>query len=138
LGEGATPFMRAAQGGDVALMRRLTAAGANATLTQKNGTTALMIAAGGQGDEAVLAAVQLCLEGGADVNAVDAAGSTALHRAAENGATAVIRLLAERGAVLDVKNTRGSTPLDLALASGREEDRTATVALLRELLARPR
>src|SRR5262249_48873821 len=46
LGPGTTPFMRAAHGSDVALMRLLVARGANPLLTQKNFTTALMLAAG--------------------------------------------------------------------------------------------
>jgi ankyrin repeat protein len=140
MGEGSTPYMRAAQGGDVQMMRLLLAHGADPALPQKNGTTALMLAAGGL-DEATreadaLAAVDLCLQNGADVNASNTAGDTALHKAAESGANGVIRLLAEHGAALDVKNKRGSTPLDVARQSGRDGERTATVALLRDLLAR--
>jgi ankyrin repeat protein len=139
MGEGSTPFMRAAQGGDVALMRLLLDSGADAALTQKNGTTALMLAAGGPGDslqeEDAIAALELCLEKGLDINAVNTAGETAVHRAVDSGANDVVRFLAARGARLDVKNKRGSTPLDVALADGRDGDRTATIALLKELLA---
>jgi ankyrin repeat protein len=122
------------------MMRVLISHGADPTLTQKNGTTALMLAAGGLDDarrEAdTLAAVDFCLQNGVAINASNSAGDTALHKAAETGAHGVIRLLAERGAALDVKNTRGHTPLDVARQSGREGDRAATVALLIDLLAR--
>ena len=46
LGEGATPFMRAARGGDAPVMRLLLQAGADSALTQKNGNTPLYLAAG--------------------------------------------------------------------------------------------
>src|SRR5688572_8663723 len=46
LGEGSTPLMRAAKAADVGTMRLLLAAGADPKLVQKNGTNALMIAAG--------------------------------------------------------------------------------------------
>jgi ankyrin repeat protein len=46
LGDGATPMMRAARAGDHEVIRLLLAKGANATLTTKDGTNALMFAAG--------------------------------------------------------------------------------------------
>jgi len=46
LGNGSTPLMRAARGGDVALMRLLIDNGADPKITQKNNTTLLMLAAG--------------------------------------------------------------------------------------------
>jgi ankyrin repeat protein len=46
LGEGATPFMRAAKSGDLPAMRLLVKYGADPTITQKNHTTTLMLAAG--------------------------------------------------------------------------------------------
>ncbi|HEY4870175.1 MAG TPA: ankyrin repeat domain-containing protein, partial [Candidatus Dormibacteraeota bacterium] len=46
LSAGATPLMRAAKGGDYGVMRALLDGGADASLTQRNGATALMLAAG--------------------------------------------------------------------------------------------
>ena len=57
--------------------------------------------------EAVVAAVEL----GADVNATNQSGDTALHVAAGRGLNSVVQLLADRGAQLSVKNKRGLTPL---------------------------
>ena len=70
-----------------------------------------------QGDRTPAAAVTALLAAGADVNAVNDAGETALHAAAQTGNVAMIRLFAERGAKLDVQN-RGFTPLDLAMGKG--------------------
>ena len=59
----------------------------------------------------VLEAVQLCLELGADVNAVNSMGLAALHGAANRGSDDIIELLARRGARLDIKDKEGRTPL---------------------------
>ena len=65
----------------------------------------------GSGLEAVKVAVEL----GADVNAADASGDTALHLAAFHGFESVVRFLVSRGARLDAENYRGETPLERAL-----------------------
>lgn len=154
LGEGATPLMRAAKSNDLASMRLLIEYGADAAATQKDMTNALMMAAAGGGrniafdikpfqvtDDTEQQAIELLLDGGADVNAFNANGMTAVHFAAQRGADAVITLLAERGAVLDIKNKQGRTPVDLSLGGaggrrGRGEARVyeGTAKLLRELL----
>jgi hypothetical protein len=56
----------------------------------------------------------LCLEHGADVNAVNSQGFSAVHGAANRGFDAMIRLLAEHGAKLDVKDKQGRTPMTFA------------------------
>src|SRR3984893_11252161 len=151
LGAGATPLMRAAKGGDYAVMRALLDGGADAALTQRNGATALMLAAGlGRGAGAfqkdvgteadLLEAVKLCVEHGVDVNAVNATGETALHFAVQSG-DSLVKYLAQKGALLDVKDKQGRTPLDVALrvgvrgrAGGPAPERDSTVALLRQLM----
>jgi ankyrin repeat protein len=145
LGAGATPLMRAAKSIDVPAMRLLLDAGADPTLKTRTGAQALMFAAGaarGRPVQDAIDAITLCVNRGADVNAVNDTGQTALHLAVEQS-DAVIRLLVARGARLDMKDRQGRTPLDLALAEApggrgvaRARDagsREATAALLREL-----
>jgi ankyrin repeat protein len=155
LGQGATPLMRAAKSHDLTLMRALLDGGADATVTQREFTNAMMLAAGGGGrgvaysvrpfqvtPKSEAEAVQLLLERGADVNAFNANGMTALHYAAQRGANPIVTLLAERGAILDLKNKQGRTPLDLSLGgsgTGRRGRGTApvfeaTASLLRQLM----
>ena len=43
---------------------------------------------------------------------------TALHYAAQAGLDSVVSLLAEHGATLDVKDSKGRTPVDVALGVG--------------------
>lgn len=75
-----------------------------------------------------LEAAQLAVDLGAEVNAVDQTGTTALHSAASINFTQVLRLLAESGADLNVKNKAGETPLSLAArAEARRARRTDTV-----------
>jgi ankyrin repeat protein len=148
LGEGATPFMRAARKCDVEMMRILLDAKADVTLTQKSGNTPLMLCAGAVSagnsedtpervsqDEA-LAAIRLALDAGVDVNAQNATGDTALHTAATSGGgqPAIIRLLVERGARLDMKNKADRTPLDAASRARQPNEKIVT--LLKELEAR--
>ena len=97
LGEGATPFMRAARKCDVAMMRILLDAKADVTLTQKSGNTPVMLCAGavsgGNSEDnpervseaEALPAIRLALDAGVDVNAANATGDTALHTAVDDG-----------------------------------------------------
>ena len=57
-----------------------------------------------------LEAVKLVLELGADVNAANNAGDTALHAAAYKGFGSVVQLLVDKGGDMNAKNKRGKTP----------------------------
>jgi ankyrin repeat protein len=143
LGEGATPFLRAARKCDVTVMKLLLDAGADPKLSQKSGNTALMLAAGAVsagGDETqriseeqALAAIKIGLAAGLDVNAVNATGDTVMHTAAitSGGLRSVIRLLADSGARLDIKNKADRTPVEAAERARQPNE--ATIAVLREL-----
>jgi ankyrin repeat protein len=140
LAEGATPFMRAAKSGDVAIMRALLEGGADPKLTRPNQANALMFAAGlgwrdgspaapsyDQGTENdAVEAIKLCVEAGLDINATTTTGDTALHSAISGRASEVIvRYLVENGANLQAKNKQGRTPLDVAVASRKDVTRIA-------------
>jgi ankyrin repeat protein len=154
LGEGTTPFMRAAKSGDVAVMRLLLDRGADPLRVQTNQTTALIIASGlgwqdggdnlntrDKGSQAdAIEAIKLCLDRGLDIHAVNDNGTSVLHAAATRGqAEDIIRFLAEKGARADAKNRQGQTALDVALARRGQDGAVAvvpsTVNILRELLA---
>jgi len=123
LGEGTTPLMRAALSGDAAVMRALLAKGADPKLTIKDGTTALMFAAGvgyrdkfTRGTEAdALEALKVAVEAGLDISQTSTRGETALHGAAGRGADSIVQFLVDHGAKLDTKTKQGLTALDFAM-----------------------
>ncbi len=125
---GATPFLFAAFTADLPYLKLLLELGADPTVPNVDGCTPLMVACGiGVGGSAanevageepeVLEVAEFLLGLGADINAVDANGETAMHGAALKNLPQVVRFLAGRGAKVDVwnrKNRYGWTPLDLA------------------------
>src|SRR5688572_11944311 len=127
LAAGATPLMRAAKKGDVEIMRVLLTHGADPTRRTRAGTEALMFAAGlgGAGrftafedkqttDADFIEAAALCLEGGANIDAVNDTGQTALHLAVAVRSDTFIKFLTDRGARVDIRDKQGRTPLDVA------------------------
>ena len=111
--EGATPFFRAAFGGDVEVMKLLLAHGADPNVATKDRTTPLMALAGVGYTLAIdhhrspredMEALRVLLELGADVNAANDQGMTPLMGAAHRGANQEIRVLAEHGAKLDARD----------------------------------
>ncbi|MEP7067583.1 MAG: HEAT repeat domain-containing protein [Usitatibacter sp.] len=67
------------------------------------------------------AAVKLLLERGADPNASDANGNTALMEAASHGCDReVTRMLIKAGAKVDAKNKMGLTPFEMGLFHGHD------------------
>lgn len=119
---GATAYLLAAMAGSAEVMRILSDAGADLTLTTDLGSTPLMAAAGlGRmlGENTVseadlIDAARLAIELGADVAASDEIGNTALHYAAYHRLTEVSRYLVDQGAALGGRNKFGETPLWLS------------------------
>jgi ankyrin repeat protein len=170
---GSTPYLLAARFLEADILRALKAGGADTSVSMPNGATPLMLAAGMgstlnanrrgirvvdfgklEPESQAAAAVAAVLSLGADVNAANPAGDTALHSAAAMGYNSVVQLLADHGADLNVKNKRGVTPLAALLggrggrgrgaaappnndangdAPGAEVSYSSTIALLRKL-----
>jgi ankyrin repeat protein len=140
LGAGTTAFLRAARAGDAAAMRLLLKRGADPKIAtgsdvpvdvsqpvrrSPGGINPLMAAAGlGSKEEDTVGrkkterqsieAIQVCLEVGLDINAVDGRGQTALYGAAMQGYNEVVKFLLAQGAKVDIKDQRGFTALDAA------------------------
>ena len=134
---GATPYLLAAKFLEPEIMQALKAGGADAEHRHAERVTPLMLAAGiGSGgnqsrrgiavidfgkvepESQVLETVQTAVNLGADVNAANGDGDTALHSAAVLGFDTVVQFLADHGAQLNAKNKRGLTPLAALLARG--------------------
>jgi ankyrin repeat protein len=142
---GQTPFLRAALSADLTVMHLLLDKGADPNIATFGGTTPLMAAAGvnwvgGQTyseSKQFLQAVELCLEKGADVNAVNSMGITAVIGAVNRGSDDIIELLVKKGASLDVKDKQGRTPMVWAegvfLATNPPEKKPSTMALIQKM-----
>jgi len=159
--EGAAPFLRASQSGDITLMHLLLDYGADPNINTELGVTPLAAAAGIGWVEGVTSewstaqtveAVKLLLELGNDANYQADTGRVALHGAAHKGATEVVKILVAAGARMDIRDfgnddNRGSPqlaahtwiPLDYADGLVRVGVQSAiphpeTAAVLRDLM----
>ena len=141
---GATPFWLAARAGEVDIMQALVAGGADPNLGAADNTTPLMAATGLSQNIAArvrtisesqfLEAVKVAVELGADVNAANDGGETALHGAAGVGESTIIQFLADKGGNVDAEDEEGRTPLTVAERGGSyQESRKKGADLLRTL-----
>ncbi|MEO8049711.1 MAG: ankyrin repeat domain-containing protein [Acidobacteriota bacterium] len=123
---GGTAFFLAARTADADLMRALKALGADPLLLNVDNSTPLMAAAGlgtrSPGEDAgteseVIEAMQVALDLGADINAVDKNGETAMHGAAYKNLPGAVQFLVDKGANIEIWNRKdkfGWTPLLIA------------------------
>jgi ankyrin repeat protein len=146
--EGATPVLLAAHRADLPYLKLLVELGADPLVANKEGSTPLMAAAGlgtqapteEAGTEAeAIETVKYLLAAGADVNAVDRNGETAMHGAAYKSFPKVVQQLAANGAKIDVwnrKNTHGWTPLIIAegFRPGNFKPSVETLAAIHEVM----
>jgi len=108
----ATPLIWAA--GDPAKSRLIIERGANVNGRSKQGRMPLMMAARREGNSQLL---RFMLAKGADPDAKDGRGNTALMHAAQAGDVKMMRVLTERGADVNAANLFGATALGNAVCS---------------------
>jgi ankyrin repeat protein len=123
--EGATAFLRAAQSGDIDLLRLLLEYGADPLINTNLGVTPLAAAAGigwvegvtnEKSTQKTVETVKLLLELGIDPNYQADTGRVALHGAGHKGSTEVVQILVAAGARMDIRDfgntdNRGSAEL---------------------------
>ncbi|HUS34846.1 MAG TPA: ankyrin repeat domain-containing protein [Verrucomicrobiae bacterium] len=123
---GATPFLLAAKTADINLLKLFYELGADPNIPSFQGATPLIAAAGlgtlaagevaGTEDE-VVEVLEWLVKLGADVNAIDKNGETAMHAAAYKNLPKAVDFLASHGAKIEIwnqKNKQGWTPLLIA------------------------
>lgn len=127
-GDGFTPLVLAATYGRLEVAQALLDAGADPSKPAQNPTRiAPLHGAAGHGDAAVaLDLVERLLDRGAAVDAQQAGGFTALHRAAGQGHAAVVERLLRAGADPSLESDLGRTARELAEQRGH----VAVMALL--------
>jgi ankyrin repeat protein len=152
LAAGTTPLLRAAKAGDAVVIKLLVDKGADAKAATRNGVNGIMMAANvatreedmtgrSKTQKDAAETITLLAAAGADINASDTQGRTALHGAAMWGLSDVVRLLHQKGANINAPDKRGLHPLDAAmgLLAGFGFDGTSgvarpdTAALVKEL-----
>jgi ankyrin repeat protein len=135
LGTGCTALFRAAEAGDMEVIRALLARGANPNINGMGFTPFLVAAgvtpgAGGGGSAPNTALLDLMIQHGANVNTQvtgtrsysmrisynpppDKEGTSALHGAVQAGRTDLVRYLLEKGATPELVDANGRKPIDL-------------------------
>jgi len=112
--EGNRPLNISCLDGNAAITKLLLEHGADPNLRSQSGATALHDAALAGNAEVI----DLLLQHSADIHAADREdGSTPLHIAASFDRLEAVRILVRHGADVHLKNTKGFTPLDLAVKS---------------------
>ncbi len=106
--------MWAAIDGNVEVVKKLVAKGANLDKQDNDGNTALIIAAQ---EEHIEVAKQL-IEAGANLDIKDNNKDTALIRAVIRGHIEIVKCIVGAGANLDIQNEKGKTAIHLAIEKG--------------------
>jgi ankyrin repeat protein len=115
--------------GKIDVVKALLGHGANVNEADADGNTPLMIASEGTPNLPYnLPVVQMLIAAHASLEARDARGRTALHRASAEGQASVVRVLLDSGALIEARANDGSTPLLQAVEFGK----MAVVQLLLE------
>jgi ankyrin repeat protein len=144
---GTTALIRAAKAGDTDAIKLLLAHGARPDLSNSLGITPLMAAAGLGSNEIdtrgkyvtqklACDSIDLLVAAGAQINAVDNFGRSALHGAAYWGWDDVVKDLVAHHADLSVKDARGITPVDTAMGRGDGHGRGGSGKVVNEATAK--
>jgi ankyrin repeat protein len=144
-----TALHLAAAGYRTEIIRLLLAAGAdpNAAYNHRLGRALHYAADGRPGgpdwyEQSQLKTIRSLLDAGAEIDAQDKNGATALHRAVRTRCAAATRLLLDAGANPTLKNKPGSAPFHLAVqntgrgGSGTDAAKSAQRTIIRTFLAR--
>ncbi len=149
--KGATPFLLAAFTEDLPYLKLLMELGADPFLTNVDGTTPMMAAAGigvlapgeeaGTEEEALLVA-QYLIAHGAKLDTVDANGETVMHGAAYKSLPKMVDFLVRHGAdqtIWNRENKHGWSPLEIAegYRPGNFKPAPDTQAAIKRALAAP-
>lgn len=114
---GRTPIFSALPLADPSIVRRMIAAGADMTIEDNSGLTALQRVA--MFDYRSGENIVLTVAAGANPDKRDAQGRTPLHHAARRGSPENIRALVQSGGHIEALDIDGTTPLLTALREGR-------------------
>ncbi|KAL8932770.1 MAG: hypothetical protein Q9216_006685, partial [Gyalolechia sp. 2 TL-2023] len=119
-------LIHAARNGWVEIVENLLTKGANPSIKDQDGGTALLRAI----DNGHSEVVQIMLEGNiTDIHDKDYDNRTLLHGAAVNGFAEITRLLVEKGLDKDAQDDKGRTPLHDASRNGKSETLSILLAL---------
>jgi ankyrin repeat protein len=146
--KGATPLLLAARRADLPYLKLLVELKANPLRPNDEGCTPLMAAAGigtlapteeAGTEEEALETVKYLISLGAEIDAVDGNGETAMHGAAYKSLPGMVRFLSASGARIDLwnrKNRHGWTPLLIAegFRPGNFKPSTDTIAAIHEAM----
>jgi len=111
LTKGQTPLCAACKKGHESVVRLLLDNGADPSVPNDSGTTALHFAVGGHDDTST---VQMLLSAGANVNALDRYSVSPLFLACEKGKTEFVKLLLSRGANPNIATVHVGYPIHAA------------------------
>jgi ankyrin repeat protein len=122
-----TPFLEAAQTGNVDMLKELIALSADPKIKGPDGSGGVMAATLSK----KLEAVKMMVELGLDVNDGPKGRGSALHTAVRNGSNDIVQYLADHGADFDAKDNFGRNPLEEALFEAPKP----TIELMQKLTA---